>query len=256
MAGSPTIPEPGAEQLSGRAASLKQVSNRLSEMIELLKADRERLDAHRAAAGLADPPPPGEVPATVRAELASLREEEGRLRSRLQEIERLRQSASDELVGLQEHIAHAIGLHVALRRLHEAEDRAAVVEAIQDIVVNIVGSEQMAVLAPGPGGGLELAAGMGEEGRVGGLDGRALAAALERGEILAGEGSERALPGALACVPLRAHGQPAGLLLLFGLLPQKAALGPQDLEVLELLQVHGALALRAAAAEESRHGTG
>ncbi len=243
-------PGPTPEPLSERARSLQSVSNQLAVMISELKADRERLEALRLAAVPATPPGEADVGA-IRAELASRREEESRLRARLDEIEGLRRSASDELVGLQEQIAHTVGLHVALRRLHEAEDRAAVVDAIQDIVVNIVGSEQMAVHTLGPGGGLELAASLGEGARVGGRAAAARAAALERGDILTGERAASALPGALACVPLRAHGKAVGLLLLFELLPQKPELGPRDLEVLQLLQVHGALALRATSPERS-----
>lgn len=249
-------PGPTLEPLSERARNLQSVSNQLAAMISELKADRERLEARRLATGAPAAPPGVADVGAIRAELASRREEESRLRARLDEIEGLRRSASDELVGLQEQIAHTVGLHVALRRLHEAEDRTAVVDAIQDIVVNIVGSEQMAVLALGPGGGLELAASLGEGGRVGGMDAAALAAALERGDILSGESAAHALPGALACVPLRAHGKAVGLLLLFELLPQKPALGPQDLEVLQLLQVHGALALRATSPEGAARDIG
>lgn len=233
-----------APPLNERARNLQAVSRQLADMIDLLKADRDRREARIHA--VEEAPAPGGDDAATRAEIASLREEEGRLRQRLDEIEALRRSASDELVGLQEQIAHAVGLHVAMRRLHEAGDRAAVVEAIQDVVVNIVGSEQMAILATGRGGALELAASMGEESRAADLDPRTLAAALDDGEIRAGPGAP-APGGALACVPLRARGKGAGLLLLFGLLPQKPALGPQDLEVLELLQVHGAIALLATA---------
>ena len=248
-------PKPDAtlEPLSARARGLQAVSTQLAEMINDLKAERGRLEARHQAAGVQAPLLGEAEPVAVRAELADLRDEESRLHARLDEIEALRRSASDELVGLQEQIAHTVGLHVALRRLHEAEDRGAVVDAIQDIVVNIVGSEQLAVLAARPGGGLEVAASMGENGRLGDLDARVLALALEQGEILSGERAAAAVPGALACVPLRAHGRAVGLLLVFGLLPQKAELGPEDLEVFQLLQVHGALALRATTPEGAAH---
>lgn len=253
-----TKPDPAviAGPFGERARNLKNVSRQLADMISLLKADRDRLEAQRATAGEPDLLLEQSAPAAVRAELARLREEQGRLRLRLDEIEELRRSAADDLVALQEQIAQMVGLHVALRRLHEAADRAGVIEAIREIVVNVVGSEDFALLAPGRGGALQILAELGGQRPARIPDGGPLTSAMERGALLSGAAAAAIMPGALACVPLRARGRPAGLLLVFGLLPQKPALGPADLEVFELLQVHGALALRATEPERAPHENG
>ena len=245
------------EPLQRHSENLQDANQRLATMIAKLRQDRERIQARGQAAPT--PVSPRSAPGATldeqrlradleraQAELVRAREDEERMRERLEEIGELHRGVSDELVSLHQQIAHVAALHVALRRLHEAEDRAGVIAALRDIVVNIVGSEQLALVVRGPAGALAPVPDPGATTWTGTLDLRALAPVVERGEILMGAAAAAAVPGALACVPLRARGEATGALVLFGLLPQKPALGEDDVEVFELLQVHGALALQSA----------
>lgn len=241
-------PPPDPEPLQRVAANLAAVRGQLATMVVSMRQERERAEARREAAASALAVPPG----GLEAELVRLTEERREMGARLAEVEALHRGVCDELVALQDQVVHAAGLHTALRRLHEAGNRDGIVEAVQDIVINIIGSEDMALVTAEDGGSLRVAAALGTL-RPLPLGGGLLPAALAQGAILVGEAAGRVACGALACVPFRARDQVAGGLLLFGLLPQKPALCPDDLEVLELLQVHVALALHATAAGGAAH---
>jgi len=58
--------------------------------------------------------------------------------------------------------------------------------------------------------------------------------------------------GPRACVPLRVGEQVLGMMVLFGLLPHKQRLEPQDRELLALLATEGARALYCARGLASR----
>lgn len=170
------------------------------------------------------------------------------LRQRLEDLDELYRQACDDLVSVQNLLVHLAGLNATLRRLHEATNRAEVLATIRETVVDVVGSEQIALLLVGPDGALAPAALPGIPPVAAPLPLDRLREALAEDRILLGPEASAACPGLVALVPLRAHRAPAGALLLLGLLPQKAGLGAKDLEVLELLHVHAALALRAAEA--------
>jgi hypothetical protein len=137
-------------------------------------------------------------------------------------------------------------LLLTLRQLHEAPDRAALVAAIQDVVVNVIGSEQMAIHLAVPGTTrLSVASAMG-------LDAERRADL----ELAGGDDADVAtrLVGALrhdvlACAPLMFGGALHGAIVIHGLLEHKPELDRFDHELLDLLSVHAgsALAFRMAA---------
>lgn len=232
-----------------RPGQLVDVSNKLAEMISSLQRSREALQSRvsgPAPAPTAAPAgrPGGGIAAEASAELRGREDEEG-LRERLEELEAANRAVGDELVWLQAQIAHAVGLSVTLRRLHESGSRAEVLDALGEAIVNILGCEQFAVLLA-EGEQLRVARTMGlAEGRGERLTAD-LVAHVSAGKRLAGA-EARAIDLALtAFVPLAARGQIVGAFLLEALLPQRGALGPLDAEVMELLGHHGALAYLAA----------
>jgi hypothetical protein len=219
-------------------------------MIEQLRRGREQMVQARAhgpstAAGLATPAPPAQ---------GDRRGVEDRLRAQVAELEASQRRMADELVEVEQQLSHFAVLFAALRQLHEAATRGAALDAIQEIVVNLVGSEELAVLEAGPGGALAVVRSMGvDPGAFAGL--RAgegpFGEAVSAGELLAapdarleGLGHARA-----ALVPLRAGpgGPVTGAIAVQELLRHKQGLTPRDREVLELLQTHAAAALRATA---------
>jgi hypothetical protein len=233
---------------------LEGVNQRLAEMIDSLRKGRERMLASRAGAESGTP-----VPGAP----AEQREVELRLRARVDELEAQQQRACEELVEAERQLTHFAALFAALRQLHEATTHAAVLDAIQEIVVNLVGSEELVVLEAERGGALRVARTFGlepaafeglrqGEGPLGeaALGPAVLAAPDPRLGALGGRACGGAgAPAPTAVVPLRAGGSAAGAVLVYRLLGHKPRLGPSDLDILELLQLHGALALRAAPRE-------
>ena len=179
---------------------------------------------------------------------ALLRLKEGEIKRLVAEVEQLRAELADasrQLVAADAESGQLLRLHVALTRLVESADREAALEALKDVVINIVGSEDFAVYESGA-----VVATMGEtaarHARFDGelplvrdaiASGRPRLAAIER---------ESRQAGPVACVPLMLGREVKALLVVFQLLPHKPALGTRDLDVLELLRAHAATALLAA----------
>ena len=184
--------------------------------------------------------------------LGSLRGEDPALQLRIQELEQENRRLGDEMVQAQEQALELAERYVVLAQLSAAADRAEGLQAIQEIVINLVGSEEFAVLQGGPAG-LEtlLTFGLRPEQlqRLLAAPGAVGRAALQGEPYLAGQGAPAPGDEALtAAIPLRVAGRPAGAIAVFRLLGQKLGLSPADHALFELLGEHGAAALRLAPA--------
>jgi hypothetical protein len=235
----------GPTQPASRAAAkpLEGVNERLAEMIETLRKGREKLLTSR---------PPGPLAAPLPGTVAAPEPEAAVLRRRIQELEDAQARTCDELVLIEAQLTHFTGMFAVLRQLHEAGTRGEVLQAIQEIVVNLVGSEEVAILEVGPGGELAVA-------RLSGVDLAEVDGALRStgfAEVARSEhvltAPDRRLEGiaaspVTAVVPLRAGADQVGAVVVFRMLGHKPLLRPRDLELLELLQLHAAVALRATA---------
>jgi K+-sensing histidine kinase KdpD len=144
--------------------------------------------------------------------------------------------------------ANLASLYAAGHALHASLERDQVLAAIQEIVINLVGSEQFAIVAaddvltPQALFGVTIA-------RLAGLSARSGIIARA-----ASEGRPLALPRAVAddasgvrvCVPLVVNGRTRAFVLIFGFLPQKSELLPLDHELFALVGSQAATALYAA----------
>jgi len=163
------------------------------------------------------------------------------------ELEQARQRAEENYTRYAEAArqhADMMNLYVAAHRLHESLDRKDVLAAIQEIIINLIGSEELAVF--------ELA----EDGKVLRLVDSFGIEAAQWKEFPLGEGplgdsirAGRAYVAArgsgklTACVPLMAGERTVGLVAVFSLLPQKPALQQVDHELFDVLRAHGGSAL-------------
>ena len=143
----------------------------------------------------------------------------------------------------------------ALQRLQGCARPAEALEALGEILSQLLGCEEYAVLARTPGAaGLALI-------RAVGVEPRKVSPLLEPGAMpeqvahqgvayLAGRstppGASAHEAGLTACMPIMSGEQVGGVLVLFRLLPQKHQLNEEDVELLGLLSTHGALALKVA----------
>lgn len=136
-------------------------------------------------------------------------------------------------------------LWVASNRLHESLDRRQVLCAIQEIIINLLGSEELAVFElSADGSSLELVDSFGvEEQKLSriplGLG--SIGKAAQEGQPLV---NDPPAEGLTAAVPLMLGTRAVGAVAVFGLLPQKlGGLRPLDKDLLELLRAQAGLAL-------------
>jgi nitrate/nitrite-specific signal transduction histidine kinase len=186
----------------------------------------------------------------LRALLERERETQVRLQGEMAAILARSERNRDEFMVVEEQNAKLASLFVSSSRLHESTERKGVLEAIHEIVINLIGSEELAVFVATPDGSLRLESSMGVErarfehvppGR--GIIGDVVA---KRQRFVRGGTAPRVSPNETeltACIPFVVDDRVIGALAIFRLLPQKTALEAADLELLDLLATQAAIAL-------------
>jgi hypothetical protein len=241
---------------------LQKVNDKLRELVASLRTERERLSADgrahvpAAPAAVADAShdPIDLEKKRLAAELALAHEavahateERERLRERLAELEAENQRMCDDYVAVQERSTGLAQLYVALERIHGGLSRSDTLAALQEIVINVIGSEELAIFER-CGDGLALVQSFGidpEPWRELRAPRGAIARAAGGNLYVAGrEGPPEAGDEDLtACIPLRVGDRVAGVIAIFRLLGHKPVLGEADQAVFDLLTTHAGLAL-------------
>lgn len=198
---------------------------------------------------------------TVSSERDELALEVEELRKSLVAMEAEHESILVGYADFEAQTTNLANLYVATYRLHGAADRDEVLDVIEEIVVNLIGSEEIAVLMVDPVDSqirVVRARGLGAERfdcvvpGVGAI-GRSLAFGQAH-FARPGQATEHSSAHPLAeerdlsaCVPLRVCGEVVGALAIYRLLPQKPGLEPIDLELLALMGEQAGVALVSAA---------
>lgn len=178
--------------------------------------------------------------------------EQARLIGDLTRVQSRSREAAERFDDLEQRNANLASLYLASYRLHGTVDRREVLDAIQEILSNLVGTEEAAVFElPAGSDELLLISSVGiDPGRYRGLrvgQGRIGAVAATGEAFMAGPGGTcgRSLgdPELTACIPLKVAGRVIGVVALFRLLPQKQGIEDLDRELFELLGTHAATAL-------------
>jgi hypothetical protein len=181
-----------------------------------------------------------------------------RLRAQVATFERENRRIFDQVVRVEQDNAHVASLLVASQRLASASSRRDVLAAITEIVVNLVGSEELAIFEVDPSGrelrfaasfGIERAALSplrGDAGLVGAVvrSGERYVATTRRGLDFHGTLEERLT----ACIPLMADEKLVGVITVFRVLDQKGDLESVDHALFDLLTAEGGAALARARA--------
>jgi len=176
----------------------------------------------------------------------STAEELDGLRVKLDGVEQENRRYMEEHHQIETHNSNLANLYVASYQLHSSVDRDAVLQTIQEIVINLIGSEEVAIFERGASNDFNLVSAFGIESskllkfRLGdGPIGRTLAA----GETFVNSHARGGENQLTACVPLKINDTIVGGILIFSLLEHKRELAPVDHELLELLAVHASTSL-------------
>ena len=167
------------------------------------------------------------------------------------ENESLRARIESMKAAAEVQMANMASLYIAVNSLHAALDRTAVLASVQDVVTTLIGSEEMAIFeVDGDHRRLNLLASQGiEPGRYQQVDlGQGLiGTAASTGEsVIRTEGGSVDRQGddaITACIPMKIGQRVLGVIAIFRLLPHKGGLNSVDLDLLDLLSTHAAVAL-------------
>jgi hypothetical protein len=169
---------------------------------------------------------------------------------RRSELEADRDELALRLVAAERREGRLMNLYVATYQLYGTLDPVDVAATIEEICVNLLGAERFALLLrEDPERPPEILVGKGidpADARFAGGTYRGgdamIDASLKDGRLRIAAGSP------VAVVPLTAHGERKGALVVLALFEQKAGLSHDDHELLDLMGAHAASALFAARA--------
>jgi nitrate/nitrite-specific signal transduction histidine kinase len=187
--------------------------------------------------------------AELEVELSTREKMEAMLKERVAAIEAESRQFAARYVEVEQQNSNLANLYVASYQLHGTLDRERVVESIKEIVINLIGSEEL-VIWERDGDLLRRVGSFGVdevEWSVVRVGNGVIGLCAETGErfvvnqtVLQPAGNEAELT---ACIPLKLDETVVGAIALFRLLPQKDGLQPVDHELFELLASHAASAL-------------
>jgi regulator of replication initiation timing len=188
----------------------------------------------------------------LREELDRVRTDQEELRRRLSDARTESAKYSQQYVQVEERNNDLANLYVASYQLHSTFDRAEVVSAVQEIVINLIGSEEMALFElEEESGQLRLIGSFGideevwkivpkGEGLIGGAVEQGVSVLPGRHHGLSPTAAER---GLTAAIPLQLGERVVGAVVVWGLLEHKGGLEDLDYELFDLLGTHAATAL-------------
>jgi hypothetical protein len=180
-----------------------------------------------------------------------LMHENEQLRARCDEVTGENERFAERYRHIEEQSNNLANLYVASYQLHTSVDRHAVLTAIHEIVINLIGSEQLAIYERigDAGFGLATAFGLEEERLLPVIGGEYAVEKLGEGHIFRDYTEREPLT---ASIPLRIGGRVIGAILVFRLLEHKFTLEHLDHELFDLLAIHAATALYCASMHARR----
>jgi K+-sensing histidine kinase KdpD len=191
-------------------------------------------------------------------ELTAVREElEQRRRAQIElarAVERIREESQQyaaQYAEVEMHNANLANLYVASYQLHGTLSRDSVLEAMTEIVVNLVGSEEFAICEIDEAA-LSVLASVGIEPDAVQWTTPHVRAAVESGDAFIGTPGESAPGEPLVCLPLKLDGKTIAVVIIFRLLAHKSQLEALDHELFDLLATHAATALYCTSLHEWR----
>ncbi|GMR24610.1 MAG: GAF domain-containing protein [Acidobacteriota bacterium] len=225
--------------LLGRIAQLEKNVQSLGDVESRLR--RLETESARSSAEANAPPP---IDRDVLAQVIELE-------SRLRQVEEENQTLSQTCTQLQEQNEAISNLYVAKHRLHASLDATEIMNIVTEILVELVGAHEFAILfleqktkllKRVSGRGSEI--GSGTVALTEGILGRVASS----GKPFYYESSDEPRPKGvpLAVIPLKAEGTSVGVIAIYRLLPHKNGFTPVDHQLVELVAEHTPSALLSA----------
>lgn len=188
--------------------------------------------------------------AELELELSTREKMEAMLKERVSMIEEESRRFAARYVEVEQQNSNLANLYVASYQLHGTLDRQRIIDSIKEIVINLIGCEELVVWER-DGDLLRHAGSFGVDDIEWGvvkLGEGVVGLCAETGErfivnqttMLEPAGRETHLT---ACIPLKLDETVVGAIALFRLLPQKDGLAPVDHELFDLLASHASSAL-------------
>lgn len=187
----------------------------------------------------------------LRETVAKLQLQQVRQQQQVAEFEQENRRVFAEFNEIEQQNSNLANLYVASYRLHGSLDRGEVLQVIHEIIINLVGSEELAVFElDARKEQLTLLSSFGiDAARYARLplDDSPIARSVKTGEMYLQEPppNNTSAPEAslTTCIPLKVADVIIGVIAVFRMLPQKTALASVDRELFELLGSHAAMAL-------------
>lgn len=228
-----------AEETQRCLAELKSHNERLRLQSAALDSERSRLqqDKLRLQEQLMD----------AREEISRRHAEHDALIRRLKDVEHENERVAAQFLDIETQNTNLANLYVASYQLRSSLERADVLAAIREIIINLIGSEEFAVYErTNESDVLTLVDAFEADARIAchvrigeGVIGTV--AATGEAQVPA-DGSR--IAGVTACIPLKVGDEVSGVVAVFRLLPQKSnVLESLDHELLDLLAAQAGVAL-------------
>jgi DNA repair exonuclease SbcCD ATPase subunit len=190
----------------------------------------------------------------AKEELDRQRQQRDELERKIREIREAHEDITNRYQEIERQNNDLANLYVASYRLHESLSREQVISVIEEIVVDLIGSDELAIFEK-RNGGLELAACHGidpdrlksaaRDSKEANLVKERVEQVMRSGEcyLASDEERTRSESNLTACVPLMLSSESIGAIAVFRLLGHKPELEPLDLELFDLMASHAAVAL-------------
>jgi len=177
-----------------------------------------------------------------------LRVASAQLAETLEHIREKRQKTLARYAEVELHNANLANLYVTSYQLHGTLQREAILAALQEVVVNLIGSEEFAICEIS-GERLTVAASVGVDPSAITWATPHVRNAVETRTLHVGA-ADRGADEPLVCVPLQVDDRRVGVIVILRLLAHKAALEPLDHELFDLLATHASMALYCSSIEQ------
>jgi hypothetical protein len=183
----------------------------------------------------------------AREYLQSLFEENQRLNNLVAELEVSSREFAERYVEVELQNTNLANLYVASYQLNGTLDRTRILQAIQEIIINLVGCEELAIWETDEElGALTLTSSFGIDSGAWAcipIGAGLIGSVASSGIRYIAKDDPNPIPEITACIPLKLDDRVVGVIGIFRLLQQKQGLEPIDFELFDLLASHAATSL-------------